>query len=946
MRDPHVGSTGVFGYPRNLRRLGVCAGLVALILCIRPTARAQDEPTSPPSAATMDRAASQPAPAPIDLSVVIGELGNEEYTRREAATRTLIARGPAIIPDLQRAFDSTNDLEIRYRLKYILENVVQPTQAVLAVRLDASGLIEPGDLITHANGRRVRSRRELEQRIVNGGGILRVFGPRGPREVGPLSIGALPSTADYVSPRGEVIAEAVRLYATGFAEQAYARLKTLSDETPDNELPAVLRARLAYAAGDAETAFNLLKLQQDVVRPQIDRPVWTTPSGLDLAAPGKAPFAVEWKLFSDGGHDVQFSQEDPDLRVQRVLVPAGRFADALHRASELWWTRYRETLDDERGGRTVAGNQLAVISLMMSRLGLRSECARLIEPRSEILRRSVRGRHKWVRVETDAWLPFVAGDTRGAVDGFFEDAMEVLQQPPRADDANAVIRNPLIAARLAFFLYQPPVDKRVDDAVSVVNRNGHPAQAEYVKWMVQALEERNQDVIRQHLQLFLPKLDDATANRAAQQLALLEWVQPRVDAETLATARQRAVQHADSVGGDSAILTAIDAYLMLAGGKVKEARELLQKSGGNTALASLSQLVEFVWNPPAAAASRDALRLPIAAVKLNADGTRWLVLGRDRRLVIVDAVSGAVDALPPPEPGWFPTPLTWPWINCEPSSGRAWAYGRQRVIEQTPGQQLPLKLSLATEMIPAFDRLLAAHFTRLSEALGGTKQFDGENGEFLRSEVQAGQQFFPDPDLPELAVVRALPQDERIVHFALRGGPHVIVDAERGKAWTSVWIQQRLDLPAPPVFFAQALWRGIHSPDPVAMLMSDQGLIRFDLASETLTRIALPGEQQYPAIVPESQPYERRDPGYFYCARLPADGGKVYRLKLPAMTVEALELVNESLPDEYYLLKPRGLIRTELDEWFRENNMLGLQPFIQSVVETVAKWEDPKAGKP
>src|SRR5439155_5853126 len=105
------------------------------------------------------------------------------------------------------------------------------------------------------------------------------------------------------------------------------------------------------------------------------------------------------------------------------------------------------------------------------------------------------------------------------------------------------------------------------------------------------------------------------------------------------------------------------------------------------------------------------------------------------------------------------------------------------------------------------------------------------------------------------------------------------LDVTTGKAWSSQWIALQLGLPTPPIFFAQALWPE-EGDAPVAILMTDQGLMRFDVAHETVTRIAitLPGEEPYPRLIPESTPYERHDPRFVYCARLPEDGGGVYRL--------------------------------------------------------------------
>ncbi|MFN0138049.1 MAG: hypothetical protein ACKVS9_18250 [Phycisphaerae bacterium] len=927
---------------RTISGLLILLGSTLVVAALVTTAGAQQAAGTP-------SAASQPAAVESSIDAAVADLASDEFNRREAATRTLIARGPAIMPELRKRFEAATDLEVKYRLKYVIENVAVPAQAVLIVRPDLATQLAPGELITHVNSRRVRNDRELLQRMTaaSGGSLLRVSGPSGPREVGPIGQLQLPTRLDYVSPRGELIADAVRLYASGLAEQAAERVRQLPADTPENELSSALRARILFSAGSGAEALKLVESRTELARPPDQRSIWNSPSWLDFSGPGKAPFHIEWQLLTAAGPEQYAALDDPDLRVQRVLMPADRHVAALYRASELWWASYRDALDDSRGRRSTAGNQIAIVSLMFSKLGLRSECARLIEPRSEILRRSLRGRRKWVRVETDAWLPFVAGDAKGAVDGFYDDAIDVLQQPPRTDDVNAVIRNPQIAARVAFFLYHPPIDPRSEEILPVVNHPGHPAQTEYIDWMLKAIEERNHETIRAHLREFLPRISDEVAGDYATSLALIESIQARPDVEVLQTLRQRVAQSPASAQREERLLT-LDVLALVHAAKLKEARELL--AGADAAnqpqFATLVSTVEYLWNPPASAANHTVLKSPIAAVLIGASGNRWLILTRDRRLMNFEAETGKLDAIQPPETGWFPSPLTWPWIGREAASGRVWAYGRLRVLELTPGQDKPLSMNLATASIPDFDRLLAPHFSRLAEAVAAASRTPGEDGEFLRSELKYGQQFFIDPDLPELAAVRTLAQDDRIVHFALRGGPHVIVDRTSGKAWTSIWMQQKLGLEQPPMFSAQALWRDAHGPDPVAMLMSDQGLIRFDLATETLTRVSLLGDGSHPSVIPESLPYERRDARFFYCARLPQDGGKVFRLTLPAMTVEALDIVNEALPPEYYLLQPRGVLRAQLDAWLRENKMLGLQEFIQDAIDTVAKWDEPKAENP
>lgn len=911
-------------------------GLTLLSTTLVAWTAAQQQPASAPAT---------PAARP-DVPALLADLGAEEYEKREAATRALLALGAPALADLRAHLESTQDVEVRYRLRYILENLTPPAAAVMVVHQLPGIDLAPGDLVTHVGPHRVRSVRELlaRQALGTGGSVLRAIGPAGPRETAiPAGVELAPILLDYAAPRGEAIVAAVRLYAAGYAEQAYTRLDRLDQVAPESELSRALLARIAFAAGDGTRAFELLRIQRDIVRPASERPIWSAPSQLDLAGPGKAPYHLEWRLYTEGGPELYSSGDDPDLRVQRVLIPAGRLVDAFQRSADFWWSDYREALGDEMTSRrTIAGNQLAIMSLMLSRLGLRSECCRLIEPRSEILRRSVRGRRKWVRVETDAWLPFIAGETRAAVDGFYEDALDVLQQPPRPEEGSAVIRNPFVAARIAFFLYQPPVDPRAADALQVVNHAQHPALPEYLTWMLDATEDRNVDAIREHLQRALPNLRDAQVAGYALAVALLEHVQARPDPEIIATARQRVLDALDAPARAVQLAT-LDALRRLAAGKTLEARELIASLPNRNELATLRSTIEFLAAPPPGVGAHDSLRNPIAAVPIGAGGTNWLVLTRDRRLIHFDADAGRIAALPAPEPGWFPAPGQWPWISRDPESGRVWAYGRRRVIEMTPDTPNPLRLNLPAQAIPDFDRLLASHFATLADAIAASPVPGGENGEFLRAEVKAGAVWLPDPDLPEIAMIRAMSEDDRVVHVALRGGPHVLLDASTGRAWTSLWIQRQLSLDAAPVIFAQAQWRTADDIAPVLHLFTDHGLIRFDLATEMLKRMPLPGETPFPPLIPESTPYTRRDPAYVHFARLPQDGGRVYRLTLSSGEIEPLDIVNEALPDSYYQLRTRAMLRDELDRHLASRGVGSLNALIDDAVQRVQLWNE--AGK-
>lgn len=893
--------------------------------------------------------ANPPAATAGELNDLLNQLGDESWEKRDTATRQLISMGLRIRGELQTRLANEPDLEIQYRIRYVLENIVAPDSGVLVIRADPAIALQPGDLITHVGGRRVTSAADLRVRLesANAGAMLRVIGASGPRDVGPVVRSQLEETADYVAPRGELIALAVRQFATGYAEEAYNRILEL-DAIPENELSRPLRARIAYCAGDGAKAIGLMEGLSELVRSTNRvQSVWSSPSDFDLKGPGKAPFHLELVMFNEGGPLLYESKgEDPDLRVQRVFVPAGRYMDALLRSAEMWTKEYHLNADSpQRSDINISGNQLAIASWMFSELGLRSECCRLIEPRSAILRQMARAGRKWVRVETDAWLPLLAGDEKGAVDRFYDAAIDILQQPRQAD-VNAVIRNPLIAARIAFFLYQVPEDRRTQEALAAIARPTHPALQEYVDWMLAALQDNNQDVIRRHLQSILPKLPDTLVAPYARAVVLIEYAQERPENEVLLAARQRIFQSAPGPQRDL-WLAIVDALVDLTAGRAAEALQTLEPVRDRPEVAALLSTAQFLAKPPAVAANHELLHNPLLVVPGQQGSGQWIVLARDRRIMLLDEKAGTLVALPRAEEHWYPSPLTWPWLSREPSSGRVWAYARRRVLEITPGQAQPLKINIRTRDIPLFDRYLSAAFSTFADAVNSAPVPAGENGEFMRSEIKKHADCVADPDLPDLGLLHPLAEDPRLVHIAMRGGPHLLLDTTTGKAWSSQWIAQQLGLQTPPIFFAQALWPQA-GESPVAMLMTDQGLMRFHVAQQAVTRIAIdvPGDDPYPKLVPESAPYERHDPRFVYCARLPEDGGAVYRLIVATGQVEPVDMVNEALPRGYYDVHLRSEIRRDLDARLAKQGLTGVESFISDAITTVESWEEQKQEKP
>ncbi len=921
--------------------LGLTVGAVSLI-GLFPTAQpsrifAQAMATGP--------VASQPGQHADAVEGLLDELGDEQHLRREEATRQLFALGPEVMPRLQARLECETDPEIQHRLRYILENIVPPQQAVLLVRAIAETDLEPGTVITHANSHRVGNQSELRQQLVSAprGSLLRVRGPSGPQEVGPVEINQL-TLSDYAAPRGELIARAVRLYASGLAEEAYRTLRELPEPIPENELSKPLRARIAYAAGDGEAALKLMAGQTDSVRPT--GADWSSPSHFDLCGPGKAPFHLEWAVATRAGPDFYATNNDPDLRVQRILLPAHRFADALQHTAGYWWQRFRNVLGGDEDSNLVAGNQLAVAAWMLHEMDLRSECCRLIEPRSAILRQSPRGTSKWVRVETDAWLPFLAGDARRALDEFYDDALDILQHRPRPDDRSFLIRNPRVAACVAFFLYQFPDDERVEKGLLSVSHHTHPALTDYLDWMLYALHERNHAAIRRDLHATLPRLPDEKVLPYARAVALLEYAQRKPDLEVLHTARRR-LSNAPAGEERDLWLAIVDALLELGAGEPSAARRTLLPFRQRAETTALWHTAGFLSDPPASAANHAALRHLVLAVPMGQQRAHWLVLSRDRRLMHFDVSASLLTALEKPTPTWFPNPLTWPWIGREESTGRTWVYCRRRAIEITSGTSAGgLRLNLRTQDIPAFDRYIGPHFSRLAEAVAAAIRQPGENSEFLRAEIKAHAEYWADPDRPEIGMIEPLREAPRVIHAAVRGGPHLLIDTVTGRAWTSRWIGDRLGLEAPLTFFAQALWEPAPDGSPVVMLMSNQGLIQFELGTERLSRIALPGSDPSPPLIPESTPYDRRDPRYVYCARLPEDGGQVFRVTLATASAEEVDMINDALPAHYYDIRLRAEIRAAVTRGFNEAQLPDLEDFITNAAETVTRWAQQQGTEP
>lgn len=893
---------------------------------------------------------AQEATTQPSLDEWVQQLGADNYADREAATAALLAMGPGIAARLQELHDADTDAERRFRIRYVLENIVPPEQAVLVLRAEPNSPLKTGDLITHVNTRRARSVADL-QRAQNESGnelLLRVTGAAVPRELARVTVDPTFIFANYRAPRGEQIARAVRLFATGFAEQANDVLHDLGDNVPEDELPPALRARMAYVAGDGKTALALLKDRASVVQPIGRRNLWQDPSQLDLYAPGRAPFRLDMELWT-AAQASRDDQNDPDLRVQRVLSAAHRYTDALAADAGYWKDRYRDALATNEASVRTGGNMLAVCSWMLSEIGLESECVRLIEPRSQILRSTPNEASKWLRVRTDAWIPFLRGDAVEALDGFYEHALDVLQRP-FADPSSQVIRNPRVAGLVAFFLYQLPQDQRVADTFALVVRAQHPALPTYARAMLFAQTPANNDLIRQHFRELVGVLPISLSSWGRISAAALEYAQKNPDDKWL-TDNATAFAEGPLQPEQETTLAILSALQCLAKNQPADAIAALNNLQDHPIAATLRHTAEFQLNPPPGAANQPALNRPIVAVPVGPSAEQsWIVITRDSQLMRLSG--GKTEPIAKPSATWIPGACNFPWLGRDETSGRTWCYDRRRIIELTTNVKPPLRMSIDTADIPAFHRLIGPMFDMFAKAVAIGATFDpltpdgvtpsglsNETGEYLRNDVRANAEFVSDPDLPELGTIVPIDASGRLWHAAVRGGAHFIIQTKNGlfdKAWTSVWMRDQLKLPRPPVLFP------IHSPDPespVVFLASDQGLLRLDTTANTISRVDLPNNPPNPPLIPESMPYDRADPRWVYFARPPQDGGQIFRLTLENNRVEALDVRNEALPDSYYEVQSRAAIRADASRAIHEKTGMDLLPFIMDATEVVNRWE-------
>lgn len=868
-----------------------------------PEAAAQE---SQPARATRDVATDETAVEELTVEALIARLGDDDYLRRESAMWQLVARGHDVADELGVRFRSETDPEIRHRLKFVLEAVLPPDQAVLVVRADPESPIQPGDCITHINFRRVRRTSELGALSREGATTysVRVQGPNGPRELPNFDLRMLTTCCEYRAPRGAAVAELVRLYHQGYAEEAYARLEQLPGTVPPDELSPPLRALITFTAGHGTEALAQLTGELEIVKPLNRRSsdVWSSPSPLDLAGPFEAPYHLEelmWRERTESGE--RGSARERDLAIQRVLVPAGRYSDAALRSCAMWFNEFRGA-QPMRSRSAEVGNTLAVASWMLGEMGLVSECIRLIEPRSKLLGAT------WVRVNLRCWPTFLAGRAADALNEVYDDARDIMQREDIMFPA--LIRNPHVAASVAFFLYQAPDDQRIGemlDAVTDPARPGYGAMGEFARWMCFGVTPANHAIVRRDLARLVEKLTIPHRAEFARSLALLEYVQDKPSAAAIQAARDIIAGSPESPQREQ-WLTECDVLKLLVEDRPRDVLQLLAAQSDLRPFAAWRSTAALRLEPPAGLDPRD-VRL---AVPSGMDGAEWLVVGGDRRIARVAARSGQRTAVPTPE-NWFPGPMNWPWLSREESTGRTWTYDRRRVIELTAESEPGMRLNIEAADIPLFERYAGPRFSALREAVSAFSADGAENGEFRREDIRANGEFVGDPDLPEVGSIAPVRGQERLVSVAMRGGAHLVLDTESDRAWSSGWFAERLGVPRMPVF---DVFAAPNQSAPVLMLATDLGLIRFDVSEERVSRLPLPDEPANPPVVAENVPYQRRDPRWVYVARLPRDGGQVYRVNLADNAIERVDLVNEALPERYYRLRMRSDIRAALDADF------------------------------
>lgn len=873
---------------------------------------------------------AQPPADQADLTQLLNQLGDASWQVRQRATGRLIGRGPAILPWVERRLEEVTDPEVRQRLEYVRENCRPPEQGAVVLRTIGGTRVTAGDIITAVDGEPLTPANAGA--LLEGGQSLiraRVRGLEGDF-VAELAAVGLPTHVFGQADVGRHLSAMARELDAGDGPAAYAALQELRDLGLEQRAPLALRAVVCYAGGQREEGLTLVNSELRLARPDLSwgYTVWDAPSPLDIGITGTAPYELEWTLWQTRDPAGRGMEGDPDVTVQRVFVRADRYVVALARSVELWATLYPPLNEDGTGlaeplGRSrimEAGNVLAGVGVHCHALGLYSECERLIEPRSRLLRALISNIPKWLRVRTDAWLAFFEGDTLAALESFYPAARTVLAAPLDEDHQAVLTQNPDVASSIAFFLYQFPDDERVRDMRVLMTdelRGAVAGRSAYVRWMSRAVRRENYAAIARDMATF--------SLRPAEQFdpLVIAFAAPqpqRIAAEWLpgGPAGEQADVPAPLIG----LARAFDA---LTSGRPVAVPAADDEAEAARWLGRLPETSAWWLDPPEVARGDAALEKPLAVARLGVTGERWLAVSRDHELVLLDLETGERRGLPRPTPSWFPAPTNWPWLGREESTGRVWVYGRRRVMEVNADGSYGLRANIDFEMAREFDWVVGPAFSTFAEAVAATSTPAGETGAYWRADLRANVEYTADPNLPEVGWLGPVAHGAGLYHVALRGGPHLLVDTDGGWVLSSQSLAQDGGAERPAAFFPIGV---VGYEGERVVLASDRGLFVVDVAQRAVRRVALPGDAPYPALVPEDMPLHRHEHGRVYVARLPAEGGRVYRYDAATDEVEAVDLVNIALPPAYYHVMSRAQVRALVNAALLERGLDELEMVI------------------
>lgn len=878
---------------------------------------------------------------PNQLSSHVEQLAAEVHHDREAAMVALLSLGPEIRSEIEVALRQADDPEVRRRLRYVLEHVSPPQSGLIVLNTTKASVIRPGDIITHIDGRKVSSETNLNQiGIMQREVTLQLWSSSGPRTVRVTDLNHVRSTLNYERATGDQLAGMIRDYAQGFPERAAEQLESNPSLRRSQQLSQEFRIVLDFANGRRNTALQPIlddsNISRTWIRPseqrQFNRPgtIWDLPAPIDLKSPIETPFQLEWELWQNAGPQASVFRSDPDVRVQRVLVPANRHLDALVSCAAIWWNNYQGrdlfTIPQSESINK-AGNMLAVVSWMAWELDLLSECSRLIEPRSRVLRRLVRATNgppikKWLRVHTDAWLPYLQGDPKAALDMYYDEALRILEHPLQPNNPAVLTQNPAVAGVMAYFLYQFPTDERVQPTLKIVNHPHQSARLDYAWWMCLALRAGNYETIRTHLGQLTPNLPTQSVPRFARGMALLEYIADNPTPETFATASELVTQHAP-IESRAALRAEVQTLRHLSADDLEAAAESIKAAADSTGGPVLKETIafrEWLGNAPLNTLSD---RPPRLAVPADPNRDTWLIVTENRQMMRYDRVQDQLQPLTDVPGNWFPGVLTWPWIGFEESTGRTWAYA-PRAVYELGNSDRPVRVSLETDQIAEFDRAVRPIFSTFAKALASGRVLDTRDGEYLIEDVSTQIAPIASPAWPEISELRVLPEDKRLTHLATRNGVHCLINKESATAWTNLDITESLRLEYLEWLMPVA---ARDANTPIAYLMTNVGLIELDTAKNTLARRTLPDLPEDTGVVAEYLPYERHDPRYVYFALGPENGGDLYRLNRESDEITKLQTQNFGYSRSFYRQRSRAWIRDEIDRRLEERGVPNLAEF-------------------